>query len=99
MKEKVEVMADPADPSAPWSSKSDVEESAPGEVDDHEVFRVTADGVQFRTLGWPMASVIFLKRTPTTTHDFAIHLTDNLAIVMFATGVLSIPGAMYELGK
>lgn len=27
-----------------------------------EVFRETEDGVNFRTLGWPWASIIFLKR-------------------------------------
>ncbi|PSN64992.1 hypothetical protein BS50DRAFT_496552 [Corynespora cassiicola Philippines] len=47
--------------------------------DDFEVFKTTTDGVQFRLVGWPMASVIFLK-------------------IIFATGVLSIPTAMYGLG-
>ena len=33
-------------------------------VDDfeaHEVFKKNVDGVDFRTVGWPRASVIFLK--------------------------------------
>ncbi|EPE25402.1 hypothetical protein GLAREA_01314 [Glarea lozoyensis ATCC 20868] len=50
-----------------------------GDVEDHEVFKKTADGVDFRTVSWPRATVIFLK-------------------IIFATGVLSIPSAMYELG-
>lgn len=52
-----------------------------GETEDlvDEVFKKTKDGVDFRTVGWPRASVIFLK-------------------LIFATGVLSIPTAMYSLG-
>lgn len=46
---------------------------------EQEVFQKTSDGVDFRTVTWPRASVIFLK-------------------VLFATGVLSIPSAMTELG-
>lgn len=46
--------------------------------DDHEVFK-KGGAVNFRSVSWPMASVIFLK-------------------IMFATGVLSIPGAMLSLG-
>lgn len=56
-------------------------EHAVGEVsdiEDHEVFKKGAN-VEFRTVGWPRATVIFLK-------------------VIFATGVLSIPTAMYSLG-
>jgi hypothetical protein len=29
--------------------------------DDFEVFKKTSDGVDFRTVGWPRAAVIFLK--------------------------------------
>lgn len=46
---------------------------------DQEVFRITEDGVDFRTVTWPRAAIIFLK-------------------ILFATGVLSIPAAMYEIG-
>lgn len=48
------------------------------DIEDHEVFKRNAD-VDFRTVGWPRATFIFLK-------------------VIFATGVLSIPLAMYSLG-
>ncbi|KAE9380759.1 putative N amino acid transport system protein [Stipitochalara longipes BDJ] len=48
-------------------------------LEENEVFKKTHEGVDFRTVGWPRASVIFLK-------------------VIFATGVLSIPTAMYSLG-
>ncbi|KAF8857987.1 hypothetical protein BDZ45DRAFT_409768 [Acephala macrosclerotiorum] len=48
-------------------------------LEQNEVFKKTHEGVDFRTVGWPRASVIFLK-------------------VIFATGVLSIPTAMYSLG-
>ncbi len=30
--------------------------------EEHEVFKKTSDGVDFRTVGWPVASIIFLKR-------------------------------------
>ncbi|KAB2570371.1 N amino acid transport system protein [Lasiodiplodia theobromae] len=45
---------------------------------DFEVFK-KGEGVDFRTVGWVKATVIFLK-------------------IIFATGVLSIPTAMYSLG-
>lgn len=44
-----------------------------------EVFQINEDGVDFRTVTWPRAAIIFLK-------------------ILFATGVLSIPAAMYEIG-
>lgn len=31
------------------------------EIEDNEVFKKTDEGVDFRTVGWPRASVIFLK--------------------------------------
>ncbi|KAF4420089.1 hypothetical protein F53441_14401 [Fusarium austroafricanum] len=48
-------------------------------VDDGEVFKQGDGVVDFRTVGWIQASVIFLK-------------------VIFATGVLTIPSAMFVLG-
>ncbi|KAF4493548.1 neutral amino acid permease, partial [Fusarium agapanthi] len=48
-------------------------------VDDGEVFQKIPGKVDFRTVGWIQASVIFLK-------------------VIFATGVLTIPSAMFVLG-
>lgn len=32
-------------------------------LEQNEVFKKTHDGVDFRTVGWPRASVIFLKGT------------------------------------
>ena len=49
------------------------------DLESHEVFKKLTDGVDFRTVSWQRATVIFLK-------------------VIFATGVLSIPTAMYSLG-
>jgi hypothetical protein len=40
---------------------TDSELAVQGEVDDHEVFKKTQDGVDFRTVGWFKASVIFVK--------------------------------------
>ncbi|SPO06523.1 related to neutral amino acid permease [Cephalotrichum gorgonifer] len=48
-------------------------------AENFEVFQPTADGVNFRTVGWIWATMIFLKMT-------------------FATGVMTIPSAMYSLG-
>ncbi|KAJ5689186.1 hypothetical protein N7462_003578 [Penicillium macrosclerotiorum] len=47
--------------------------------DQHEVFKRGDGQVDFRTVSWIRAGVIFLK-------------------IIFATGVLSIPSLMYELG-
>ncbi|RVX74994.1 hypothetical protein B0A52_01271 [Exophiala mesophila] len=68
----------------PDDSQREVEsETIKGEIlaasEKHEVFQKTSKGVNFRTVGWIQASIIFLK-------------------VVFATGVLSIPGAMVSLG-
>ncbi|RDW67535.1 hypothetical protein BP6252_08931 [Coleophoma cylindrospora] len=49
------------------------------DFEEGQVFKQVKDGVNFRTVGWQKASVIFLK-------------------VIFATGVLNIPTAMYSLG-
>ncbi|KAK8080332.1 Amino acid transporter- transmembrane [Apiospora hydei] len=48
------------------------------DLESHEVFKKNADGVDFRTVGWPWATVIFLK-------------------IIFSTGILSIPTALYAL--
>lgn len=64
--------------------------------DNFEVFK--SDGVvNFRTVGWIHASVILLKSASSTgptrrTDSDAFHL------VIFATGVLTIPSSMYVLG-
>ncbi|GKZ20530.1 hypothetical protein AbraIFM66951_005855 [Aspergillus brasiliensis] len=50
-----------------------------GNVEDLEVFGIESNGVKFRTLSWPNASIIFIK-------------------LIFATGVLSIPTSMYQIG-
>ena len=65
MKEETSVKAEQMK-SSTNSAKVDIEDSSQGEVDDHEVFKDSAGGVKFRTVGWPMASIIFLKRTPST---------------------------------
>lgn len=45
------------------TKENDSEELGRREDDeDHEIFKSRTDGVQFRTVGWPMASIIFLKR-------------------------------------
>ena len=44
------------------SERGDIEELTPEDLDSHEVFHDKENGVKFRSLGWPMASVIFLKR-------------------------------------
>ncbi|KAI1341379.1 amino acid transporter [Xylariaceae sp. FL0016] len=58
---------------------NDTTSTKEGELESHEVFKKTADGVDFRNVSWQRATIIFLK-------------------LIFSTGVLSIPGAMYSLG-
>lgn len=36
-------------------------EALPSTSDDGEVFKKTKNGVDFRTVGWPRAAIIFLK--------------------------------------
>ncbi|KAH0843605.1 hypothetical protein AYO21_05391 [Fonsecaea monophora] len=57
----------------------DSEEIVKEPAEQQEVFKITEDGVDFRTVTWPRAAILFLK-------------------ILFATGVLSIPAAMYEIG-
>lgn len=58
---------DLADSIAPVQDEREYASSTKGSTTDDgekgEVFKQTKDGVNFRTLGWPWASVIFLKRT------------------------------------
>ena len=60
-------------------SDSNQEPIKPTADDEFEVFKKTGHGVDFRTVSWQRASIVFLK-------------------ILFATGVLSIPAAMYSLG-
>ncbi|KAI0134108.1 amino acid transporter [Xylariales sp. AK1849] len=64
---------------APGSDIPDGASTKEAEMESHEVFQKTEDGVDFRNVSWPRATIIFLK-------------------IIFATGVLSIPTAMYSLG-
>ncbi|EMR70805.1 putative transmembrane amino acid transporter protein [Eutypa lata UCREL1] len=65
---------------APLRSSGSIDAVKLGESDDaFEVFKKQEGQVDFRTVSWIHASVIFLK-------------------VIFATGVLTIPSAMYVLG-
>jgi hypothetical protein len=68
--------------------------------DDFEVFKQTTDGVQFRLVGWIKASVIFLKSEYLHLHSRVtlVETASDQSAVIFATGVLSIPTAMYSLG-
>ncbi|KAH9892252.1 amino acid transporter [Xylariomycetidae sp. FL2044] len=65
--------------SAPDSDKLETSSVKAGDSESYEVFKKTEDGVDFRNVSWPRATIIFLK-------------------IIFATGVLSIPTAMYSLG-
>lgn len=59
------------------ASGNAVKEPAPSIEEGDELFQVTADGVNFRTVGWLRASVIFLKSTGTVQLEIyrAYHLT------------------------
>lgn len=43
------------------TTESSIQDTAAGETHTHEVFKKTADGVDFRTVGWKRTSVIFMK--------------------------------------
>lgn len=67
--------------------------------DDGEIFK-RGEGIEdFRTVSWIHTSVIFLKRKLPSQYTIkeSIVLTMRY-IVIFATGVLTIPSAMYTLG-
>jgi hypothetical protein len=66
---------EPREPSLDDGQEIPLEE----ELEKHEVFKKSADGVDFRTVSWQRAVIIFLK-------------------IQVATGVLSIPSALYSLG-
>ncbi|KAH1723562.1 hypothetical protein KXX60_007836 [Aspergillus fumigatus] len=68
----------PAEPFADDVGVSQSEKYQSGE-DSFEIFKKGEGQVDFRTVGWLQAAVIFLK-------------------VIFATGILSIPSVMYDLG-
>jgi hypothetical protein len=65
-----------------------------GEMED-AVFSSGA-AVNFRTNGWPKTSMLFLKSN--LIHSILPLVTDG-SIVVFATGVLNIPGAYVTLGE
>jgi hypothetical protein len=87
---------------APDSSENtSVEQGYTSEVvdplEEFEVFKKTTDGVNFRTVGWVRASIIFLKGGVLKRPHCQAQLIVSL-VVIFATGVLSIPISMYSLG-
>lgn len=50
-------------PASNNSQQPDTEKGEVGKDDEFEVFKKTKDGVDFRTVGWFRASIIFLKGT------------------------------------
>lgn len=76
-----------------------VSEDVVDPLDEFEVFKKTSAGVDFRTVGWVRASVIFLKSKSLFITSLYINANGVFLLVIFATGVLSIPTAMYSLGE
>ncbi|RDW63845.1 hypothetical protein BP5796_10347 [Coleophoma crateriformis] len=64
-------------------------EELTGKTDDFEVFKKTKDGVDFRTVGWPRASIIFLKV------QFALGVL-SIPTAMYSLGALG--GALSVIG-
>lgn len=56
----------------PTIREDDPEKVIEGSVEDFEVFKQTTDGVNFRTVGWPRASVIFLKVSILSTKELEV---------------------------
>ncbi|CAI6066692.1 unnamed protein product [Clonostachys chloroleuca] len=75
---------------APARSSDSIDNGKVDQDDAFEVFKRREGTVDFRTVTWVHASVIFLKGKYTTVL--------SLLSVIFATGVLTIPSAMYVLG-
>lgn len=62
MSEKVDEIKPGAAPPSPDHKTGEVEDVAlKAKDDDFEVFKKGVDGVEFRLVGWPRASIIFLK--------------------------------------
>lgn len=64
---------------------------------DGEIFK-RGEGIEdFRTVSWVHTSVIFLKCKQSPSYTMS-SVPINLHVVIFATGVLTIPSAMFTLG-
>ncbi|KAK6087644.1 transmembrane amino acid transporter [Seiridium cupressi] len=88
MASKTSEKADVITPSPERSSGSIQDGKTEPNDDAFEVFKKQEGQVDFRTVSWIHASVIFLKDQD----------ADHGLTVIFATGVLTIPSAMYVLG-
>lgn len=61
------------------AERKGAEDIAIGDDEKHEVFKKTVDGVRFRTVKWPVAAIIFLKREfDRTGSQHATRLTPDL---------------------
>ena len=67
--------------------RGDVELTDEEDLNEFEVFKKTTEGVDFRTVGWPRASVIFLKSqscivcvSRSLTQTCASHLRDRCPV-------------------
>jgi hypothetical protein len=60
-------------------------------LEDREIFKKTHDGVDFRTVGWPRASVIFLKSMlPFHIPNHMMRETYECMIKLFSQPVFSV---------
>lgn len=64
---------------------------------DFEIFKRGEDQVDFRTVSWIRASTIFLKRE-SCNPIYRKPFSNSISTVIFATGILSVPSVMYDLG-
>ncbi len=82
-----------------------LEEQAAQGSNDGEIFNNTGEGIQYRTLGWVSASVVFMKSTWIILSWGRVCKTLRHKIywlcflVQFALGVLGIPIAFHALGE
>lgn len=69
-------------------------------LEQNEVFKKTHEGVNFRTVGWPRASVIFLKGT-TSSHDisWSTQLTMLQSSSLPEFSVSQLPCTVWELSE
>lgn len=81
----------------PAQSSTDSIDLGKADLEDGEVFKTGEGLVDFRTVSWIHTSVIFLKRKCSCVQQCFRVLTKGCTVI-FATGVLTIPSAMFTLG-
>jgi hypothetical protein len=81
----------------PVKGSTGVIDSQLGDVEDHEVFKKTSDGVDFRTVSWPRATIIFLKGKSICPSILILLLTVIQSSLQLVFSVSPLPCISWEL--